>query len=74
MDPKLKCNVISLLPIDYELYLPGALEKFPKVKRHVAPVVCFANGTHDFFIGDAERFMLYLRQKWDYVDGTHAIF
>ena len=74
VDPKFKCNVISLLPIDYELYLPGALEKFPKVKRHVAPVVCFANGTHDFFIGDAERFMLYLRQKWDYVDGTHAIF
>ena len=58
-EPELSANVVSLLPLDYDLFLPAILPSFPEVKKHAGPVLCYVGepGVDASYVGDVDAFM-----------------
>ena len=47
-EPGLTANVLSLLPIDYDLLVQRLLpDAFPSVAKHVGPVLCYCGDPQD---------------------------
>jgi len=75
-EPELSANVVSLLPLDYDLFLPAILPSFPEVKKHAGPVLCYVGepGVDASYVGDVDAFMSWCASEYGYEDATHKIF
>ena len=65
-------NVVSLLPIDYELFVQGILPAFPDVREHDGAVLCYLGEPNGgaTYLGHLDPFMAWCRETYDYEDET----
>ena len=78
-EPGLTANVLSLLPIDYDLLVQRLLpDAFPSVAKHVGPVLCDRGDPQDpdaaAYIGGVDALLAWCREEYAYEDATHKIF
>ena len=78
-EPGLTANVMSLLPIDYDLLVQRLLpDAFPSVAKHIGPVLCYRGDPQDpdasAYIGGVDALLAWCREEYAYEDATHKIF
>jgi cyclophilin family peptidyl-prolyl cis-trans isomerase len=78
-EPSLVANVVSLLPIDYDLLVQRMLpDAFPSVTKHAGPVLCYRGDPEDpetsAYIGGVDALLSWCREEYTYEDATHKIF
>lgn len=78
-EPGLTANVMSLLPLDYDLLVQRVLpDAFPTVAKHSGPVLVYVGDvdTPDgaTYIGGIDAMLTWCRTTYTYQDATHKIF
>jgi peptidyl-prolyl cis-trans isomerase-like 6 len=78
-EPGFVANVVSLLPVDYDLFLQRVLpESFPTVAKHSEPVLTYVGSADTTggatFVGGLNPSLAWLKGTFRYEDATHSIF